>query len=667
VGDFPSHLVRAPARPRFGRAKALTIWLVTVAACLTLTSANAAPISISTGSAITGLKPIGSPPAGPSWAPAPVTASGLSSLATAADGRYALHTAGGTVTFLPGVDLGSTTPGHLPGELAITAEQYESWFAAMAWLGIRVVRIVTIHPPAFYRQLAAHNQADPKRPLYLMQGVYPPDETVDPADPAATSAFRQESRDAAGAVAGDLARDPRAGRADGTWTADVTPWLLGWIIGTDLDPDAVAASDRRHPDVPMVSGRYFTNSVPASPTERRLAAQMNELATLEAARGLSQPIAFRTGASSGPLRLDANHVRATAAWPGGTFAAVPYSDDLAAARRHYGDRPAVVIEFGVPSSLGSAPSAPGGRAPGGHTEEQAMAIDARLLREIHAQGLAGAFLAEWTDQWYRSAWNTVDHQDPDRRQLWHDPLTSTQHYGLIATEAAGPPDAATVFLLDDENARPARRVIARIDESFVRLRIVLGGSRPRAVTLSFDVLPALTGEPPPGSRDRWADMAFTLDLVALTGQAYVREQLDPVQLDDARVPASARGPAPPGWQRAELLVSRETPTELQNVGDLRYGELWSMTGDELTVQVPWALLGYADPSSHEVAVPLPGRSAVAPLTTQISPGVGVTVSASGTDQQAGEVTWVNWNRVAFTERLKRGASAFRDAALDVTR
>jgi hypothetical protein len=55
------------------------------------------------------------------------------------------------------------------------------------------------------------------------------------------------------------------------------------------------------------------------------------------------------------------------------------------------------------------------------------------------------------------------------------------------------------------------------------------------------------------------------------------------------------------------------------------------------------------------------------LTTQISPGVGVTVSASGTDQQVGEVTWVNWNRVAFTERLKRGASGFRDAALDVTR
>ena len=43
-------------------------------------------------------------------------------------------------------------------------------------------------------------------------------------------------------------------------------------------------------------------------------------------------------------------------------------------------------------------------------------------------------------------------------------------------------------------------------------------------------------------------------------------------------------------------------------------------------------------------------------------GVGVAVSASGTDQSTGEV---NWNRPYYCERLKRGAALFRDAALDV--
>jgi hypothetical protein len=255
--------------------------------------------------------------------------------------------------------------------------------------------------------------------------------------------------------------------------------------------------------------------------------------------------------------------------------------------------------------------------------------------------------------------------------LWHDPLTAGQNFGLLATDATGPPDAQIDYLVDDENGWPARRVTAAVDESYVRLRVGLGKSPPNAVTLGFDVLPALTGTPAPGSADRWADAAFTLDLVAHTGQAYVRRQVDPLPLD-YRVPLSARGPAPAGWRRFELLVEK-LPTELQDTGALRYGSpesdgraLWQLDGDDLIVRVPWAMLGYADPSAHEVAVPRAQSTGLATATAQISPGVGVTVSASGTDQQTGEVTWVNWNRPYWSERLKAGAAQFRDAAFAVT-
>jgi hypothetical protein len=191
------------------------------------------------------------------------------------------------------------------------------------------------------------------------------------------------------------------------------------------------------------------------------------------------------------------------------------------------------------------------------------------------------------------------------------------------------------------------------------------------------VLPGLTGSPAPGGGDRATDAAFTLDLTGRTGQAYLREQLDPLPLDWA-VPAAERGPAPAGWRRYELVVNRsltipstgeKRPAEIQDAGLLRSGtwtadsrDLWQINDDLLTVRVPWALLGYADPSTHQVGVPS-GHA----LTTQVSPGVGITASATGTDQAAGHVTWVNWNRVYYTERLKDGAGQFRDAALDVTR
>src|SRR6187402_3509648 len=145
---------------------------------------------------------------------------GLTVLARAGHGRYALHTAHGAVTFLAGVNLGATTPGHQPGELAITAADYRRWFAEMGRLGIRAVRIYTIHPPAFYTELRAYDRSHPDAPLYLVQGVYLPDESY-PArpcglyDPAVESAFRKELGDAVGAVRGDLERAPARGRADG--------------------------------------------------------------------------------------------------------------------------------------------------------------------------------------------------------------------------------------------------------------------------------------------------------------------------------------------------------------------------------------------------------------------------------------------------------------------
>jgi hypothetical protein len=720
VGDFPSHLVHAPVRPGYGRLKATTIGVVMLAMCLVL--AGAAPVRAlhPAAVALAGLDAIGSPPAGTSWAPAPVTARGLRISATAGKGEFALHTAGGDRTFLPGVNLGSTTPGHLPGEMSITAAQYRSWIAAMGRLGIRVVRIYTIHPPAFYQELARHNRADPDRPIYLMQGVYFPDESYvrkrNLYDDAVTTAFQGELRDASAAVSGELTRTPRPGRASGTWDTDVTPWLAGWIIGVELDPYAAAASDERNAARPRATGRYFRTTPSATPTERWLANRMDELATAEARRGRGAPIAFVNWPTTDPLRhpqepleqedllqLDANHVRPTGAWPAGTFAAYhaypyypdfqrhepallayryagrsdPYAGYLAALKKHHGDIPTLVTEFGVPSSIGSAHNGPLGRSQGDHSEREAMRIDAELLRLIRDQGLSGGFLFGWADEWFKFTWNTVAHQDAERRQLWHDPFTNEQGFGLVAMDAAGSPDAADQYLVDAEKAWPARRAVARVDESYVRLDITVGSPRPSALTLGFDVLPALTGPPAPGTGNRTADAACTLDLVTHTGQAYLRDELDPLPLDRA-VPAARRGAAPDGWRRFELVVNRgltlpgtgaRLPAEIQEAGRLRYGtwaadsrNLWQTDDGHLSVRVPWALLGFADPSTHRVGIPLPGT-----LTTQVSPGIGVTVSAAGTDQPTGTVTWVNWNRPYYTERLKDGAGRFRDAALDVAR
>ncbi|WP_305786038.1 hypothetical protein [Symbioplanes lichenis] len=634
VGDFPLHLVQAPPRPRPARLKAVLVGLVTLAMCLFLAGATPRPAVRTVAWSIPGMDALGSPPVGRSKAPAPVVTHGLSSVATADEHGFALHTAGGDITFLTGVNLGSTTPGHLPGELAITAEQYRRWFAAMGWLGLRVVRIATIHPPAFYRELVAFNRANPGEPLYLMQGVSP-----------------AELRDAHDAVHGGLKRGARPGRASGTWDTDAGPWLTGWII----DPEAAGeeepeAAGEEKPEAAgeeetagPARGKWFRSAPSATPGERRLAARMDELAGYEAAAGYSPPIAAADGEGT-------NHMTST--WPGGTFAsyaaypfwpdsatrllsyryqgrADPYAGYVAALRQRHSTMPTLVTEFGVPSAIGSAHDAPLGRSEGDHSEREAMAIDAELLRLLKDQGLAGGFLAGWADEWFRSSWNTAGQQDGERRQLWHDPLTAAQGFGLIAMDAAGSPDAGPQQLLDDDTAWPARRVTARVDESYVHLRVRLGSPTPAQLTLGFDVLPGVHGPPAPGSGNRAADAAFELDVTRRAGQAYLRKE---------------------GWRRFQPAG--------QDTGLLRFGPpeedsraLWHRDGDDLVVRVPWGMLGYTDPSKHMIG-------AVA------SPGVGVTVSASGTDLAAGHVTWTNWNRVYHSERLKPGADVVRDAVLE---
>lgn len=674
--------------------------------------------------AVGALGPAGSD--APSWAPSVREMGGLRTIATATPAGYTLFTAHGPVRFLPGMDLGATTPGHQPGELAITAGDYSRWLAEMGALGVRAVRIYTIHPPTFYQALAAYDTSHPADPIYLIQGVYLPNNDYLTAQnlyvPGNTQAFIQELHDAAAAVHGTLVRAPQRGFASGRWTADVSQWTAGWIIGVEWDPDATAATDRKNPHAPATRGRYFTSTPDATPAERWIAARMNDMATDEAATGWTAPIAFANWPTTDPLRhpnepdpqedmvgVDAAHVLPTRNWPGGTFASFhvyPYYPDFLqyqpslqnftfdghkdayAAYLHdllehfKGKMPVMITEFGVPSSLGSAHNGTLGRSQGDHTEEQSMEMDAQLLVMMRQLGMAGGFVFEWTDEWYKKTWNTQLHQIPQGRvQLWHDEFTNEQYFGVVATDPL--PLAPPAVIYSAPAGTGVRQVTAWEDESYIHLSVTFARPPAGSVTIGLGTVPGITGPPPPGSADRQASYALVLDLTRRTGQAWVRGTLDPDLIDYAPIPASAR-PAPrDGWQELELATDRpwvlplthqRTRMQFNNAGLLRYGDwnpsdpgydsqaLWQLHGTELDLRIPWAMAGMSDPSSHQALIPLREGNA----TSTTIPGIGLTISGGNPALQAdtveaGTVRWQNWQTVGYTERIKPGAGALRQA------
>ena len=652
-----------------------------------------------------------------------------------------LSTAGGERSFIPGVNIGATVPGASPGEMHIGAGEFRRWFQQIGELQLRAVRVYTIMPPSFYEELVAYDQAHADAPLYLIQGVWIPEEAFlaghDLFDAEVRGGFRRELDGAVAAVHGDLSRTRRRGSAWGAWTADASRWLLAYSIGVEWDPIATAASDVKNRGRKPYRGRYFVAAGEASPTESWLAEMLDTVAAAAAARGVSLPLTFTNWPTTDPLRhldeplgqedlvgIDADHIAATAAWPGGYFASYhaypyypdfqrheralttagdgdPYAGYLAALRKHHAGMPVMITEFGVPSSIGLAHQGPLGRDQGGHSEQEAMRIDADLLRTIHDQGCAGGFVFEWTDEWFKFTWNTIDYELPsDRRQLWLNPWTNEEHFGLVATDP-GKTDVVTVggdggeWLTNGsqvilESRGPLREVRAVKDEGYLYLHLVLRDPdfwKTHAVTIGFDVLPGASGGLPDlGGRYPAADYAVVLG-PGTNGRALVRASNDQYVILYGKVrryfgyDAAALAEGSGVWDPQRLITNRpltipstgeKLPVESDAVGELRYGTsdpddpafdsrtIWA-AGDVLELRLPWEMIGFSDPSSLQaLRVGLDGT-----LTTVPVDRVGIAVATGSSLSVTRGYSWDPWQRATWHERLKAGLGAFAEAVHDV--
>lgn len=644
--------------------------------------------------------------AGPSWAPRAATVAGLATVAEADADGFRLHTASGDKTFLPGINLGSTVPLQQPGEVGtIPAEQYATWLRQMAGLGIRVVRVYTLLPPGFYDELAAFNEAHPDDPLYLVQGVYLPDESyVEPDrtlyDRSVDESLSEELRDISDAVHGDLVRPETPGRASGRYATDVSAWLAAWIVGVEWDPAATARTDRVEAGAAYEPGRYFVAEDGATATERWIATHLDELAGWEAERGTAAPVAFVNWPTTDPLEhpqepreqedlvgVDAMHVLPTDAWPAGTFASFhaypyypdfqryepglqetrwqgrtdPYAGYIAALRDHFaGTMPLLVTEFAVPSSLGSAHSGPLGRDQGAHTEQEAMAMTADMMRLLEAQGAAGAFVFSWEDEWFKKTWNTLEHQDGERRQLWHDPLTNEQWFGLVATDPDPLPDAAAESVPD---AGAFEYVHVWADASWVHLEVTLREQLPQVLRIGADVLPGRGG----------TDYLIEADTGAREAVLEVRRELDPIRLDTEERPY--RPEEAEAWHPYSLLINHTAVVdgttlepEYEEVGDLVEGSwdpdvegydstaTWQVDEERRTVRlrIPWSMLGFSDPSSRQVL----GEGTPAERT--VVDGIDWALDADGETTELA-FTWPTWNFTTYRPREKAGLGVLEEA------
>ncbi len=378
-------------------------------------------------------------------------------------------------TFVVGVNIGSAKPGYFPGDFGITKADYIRWFHWIGEMNANTIRVYVAQMPLFYQALAEYNH-QAEHPLYVMHGVY-----LNEADIAAThdafaddekiaQSFYQDVRDIVDIIHGNANIQAKTGHAGGVYTADISEYVIGWILGIEWEAEFVDTTNRSNPDIHSYTGDFIQTPANTTPFEVMLAQAADTAIAYETYHyGEQRPVALSNWVTSDPLShpgepnplvedgvtVDMENILPTKRFEAGLFASYhvyPYYPDMFNYEQEYlkdGNKntyqaylnelnayhsmPVVVAEFGIPAARGIAHvNLHSGLNQGHVTEEEQGEMLVSMLTDIQATGCAGALVFSWQDEWFKKTWNTMDFDIDERRPFWLDVQTNEQRFGLLS-------------------------------------------------------------------------------------------------------------------------------------------------------------------------------------------------------------------------------------------
>lgn len=421
---------------------------------------------------------------------------------TSGDAQYYFKTSGDYLSvynglgfenlYVKGVNLGLGKPGYFPGETAVTKEEYARWFQQIGDMNSNCIRVYTVQPPDFYEAFYEYNRTAAE-PLYLFQGTWYDEtrllESGDAFDRQLTDILEQDMQNLVDLIHGNCVIEPEPGKASGTYTWDISPYVIGWILGIESDAAFVSATNWIHEEVTSYEGAYIRTEQ-ATPFEVFWARTGDYILSYEMDRyHLQRPLSYSNWPTADMLEhpsetmeqecsitLNVENLQATDRFPAGLFASYhiyPYYPNFMYTQKEYIEyrdtdgsvntykayledlkehhtMPVLVAEFGVPASRGVTHVNPHtGFNQGNHPEEEQGEMLADMMQDIYDTGYAGGLVFTWQDEWFKRTWNTEEYSNPNRRAYWYDVMTCEQHFGLLDFV---PGDGQPTVLLDGSDS-----------------------------------------------------------------------------------------------------------------------------------------------------------------------------------------------------------------------
>ena len=416
--------------------------------------------------------------------------------------------------FIKGVNLGAALPGKEFTEFPQDKSIYLEWFAQMETLNINTVRIYTLFPPVFYEALYEYNKSS-EQPIYLFQEIWPEGKPLN-ENYLATEynvTYQEEIKNVVEAIHGDGNIPERKYRAYGLYRFDVSEYLLGYLVGREMEPEEVLATDSLNSGY-MYEGEYIYSDVNASPTEGWLAASCDYVLQIEDEYKSKPMVGIvswptldslthdsewnETGDKSLQYNdkavIDIDHIMVDGNKVSGFFGAyhiypnypdfmnndaeyANYSDEEGEFR--YGGYlqdfmqqnvkyPAIVAEYGISTSMYTAHYNPNGYHHGGLNEDVQADGIIRMTKAIITEEYAGAIIFEWMDEWAKKTWTTEPYMIPYNQNVyWHNAMDPEQNYGLIAYKTNPSILNELTDVYQNDNNSGVKKVSAGQDKSYI--------------------------------------------------------------------------------------------------------------------------------------------------------------------------------------------------------
>ncbi|MGL5352334.1 MAG: family 2 glycosyl transferase, partial [Clostridium sp.] len=298
-----------------------------------------------------------------------------------------------------------------------------------------------------------------------------------------------DTKDLIDVIHGNANLEKKAGHAGGRYEYDVSPYVIGWILGIEWDPQFVLNTIDINKDKTSFNGEYlYTEN--ATSFESFLCELADEAIKYETEKyNMQRPLSFTNWVTTDMLShpnepskeedmvtVNTESVKYNSSFKPGLFASYhiyPYYPDTMNYQNDYVSYinengnvntyeaylkdlikehtvPVLVGEFGVPSSRGMTHrNIHTGFNQGKLDEKTQGEMNSSMLKDIYDNGYAGGLVFTWQDEWFKRTWNNMDLDIPDRRAYWSNPQTNEQEFGLLAFD---PGNEKSIVYVDGEKS-----------------------------------------------------------------------------------------------------------------------------------------------------------------------------------------------------------------------